>query len=365
MYRRLTSNPNYYNLEGVSGSHINDHLSELVENTLETLQKSKCIEVDEMDVLSTSLGRIAAHYSIKCATADIFSSSLCPTSKIRSILEILVSAVELENFPIRPGEEKVLKEINSCLSEPLEKPYLNTPSSKSILLFFSHFSRLSLTPELTNDTYSLLIKAPVLLHSLIDISAIHGWLFPALYSVTLCQMIIQALWDKDSPLLQLPYFDEEIVEKFKEAGVLDIVDLMNLENDEITKILNMPTEKVEKIAGVCNAYPSVSLKFDQKVEGVTGEVMNINVLLEREGDYSSVYSPYFPEKREENWVLIVGQPKNNRLFGIKKLKILQSLEVQVSFVAPEIGNHECLVYLLCDSYMGADQGEKIILTIYA
>ncbi|XP_066311561.1 DExH-box ATP-dependent RNA helicase DExH12-like [Miscanthus floridulus] len=34
MYRRLTKNPNYYNLQGVSHRHLSDHLSELVETVL-------------------------------------------------------------------------------------------------------------------------------------------------------------------------------------------------------------------------------------------------------------------------------------------------------------------------------------------
>lgn len=41
LYRRLTQNPNYYNLKGVTHRHLSDHLSDLVENTLNDLQQSK------------------------------------------------------------------------------------------------------------------------------------------------------------------------------------------------------------------------------------------------------------------------------------------------------------------------------------
>jgi hypothetical protein len=46
-YRRLTQNPNYYNLSNVSHQHLSDHLSDLVETTLNDLVSSKCISIGE------------------------------------------------------------------------------------------------------------------------------------------------------------------------------------------------------------------------------------------------------------------------------------------------------------------------------
>ena len=63
----MTRNPNYYNLHNVSHQHLSDHLSELVENTLNDLVNSKCITIeDEMDVSPLNLGMIAAYYNISC-----------------------------------------------------------------------------------------------------------------------------------------------------------------------------------------------------------------------------------------------------------------------------------------------------------
>ena len=82
----MTQNPNYYNLHNVSHQHLSDHLSELVENTLNDLVNSKCITIgtlfiltfnplflmlihsieDEMDVSPLNLGMIAAYYNISC-----------------------------------------------------------------------------------------------------------------------------------------------------------------------------------------------------------------------------------------------------------------------------------------------------------
>jgi pre-mRNA-splicing helicase BRR2 len=365
MYRRLTQNPNYYNLQGTSGAHINDHLSELVENTFDTLEKMKFIETDEFEVQSTNLALITSHYNVKCGTSDMFSNSLQPGCKIKSLLEILVASVELENFPIRPSEEKVLKEINACLPDPYEKAYFNTPSSKCLLLISAHFSRLSLTPELTSDTLLLLKKIPVLISALADISANHGWLWPAIYSITLLQMVTQALWDKDSSLLQLPHFTEDLVEKCKENGVEDIIDLMNLEDDFRLNLLKLEKSQLSQIAATCNAYPSVSMKFLEKIEAVSGELVTIEIQFEREGDYQDVRSSFFPFEKEEQWWVFIGAPKSNKLFGVKKVKIMKESCIGISFLAPDPGNHDLMIYLLCDSYLGVDQGEKFLLTVFA
>ena len=82
----MTQNPNYYNLHNVSHSHLSDHLSELVESTLNDLVNSKCIAIgkchqesasvetddcaedDEMSLSALNLGMIAAYYNISCAS---------------------------------------------------------------------------------------------------------------------------------------------------------------------------------------------------------------------------------------------------------------------------------------------------------
>lgn len=54
---------------GMSHRHLSDHLSELVENTLQDLEQSKCISIeDEMDVAPLNLGMIAAYYYINYTT---------------------------------------------------------------------------------------------------------------------------------------------------------------------------------------------------------------------------------------------------------------------------------------------------------
>ena len=47
LFRRLSPNPNYYNLSGRTPQNLNDFISQLIEDTVEDLVASKCISVDE------------------------------------------------------------------------------------------------------------------------------------------------------------------------------------------------------------------------------------------------------------------------------------------------------------------------------
>lgn len=75
MHQRLKS----LHVPGMSHRHLSDHLSELVENTLQDLEQSKCISIeDEMDVAPLNLGMIAAYYYINYTTIgeDFLRSTL-------------------------------------------------------------------------------------------------------------------------------------------------------------------------------------------------------------------------------------------------------------------------------------------------
>ena len=96
--------------QGVSYRHLSDHLSELVETTLNELEHSKCISIeDDMDTAPLNLGMIAAYYYINYTTIELFSMSLGNKTKIRGLIEIIAAAAEFEDLEIRHGEDGVLR----------------------------------------------------------------------------------------------------------------------------------------------------------------------------------------------------------------------------------------------------------------
>ena len=158
MYRRMTQNPNYYKLQGVSHRHLSDHLSELVETTLADLEHSKCISVeDDIDVAPINLGMIAAYYYINYRTIELFSKTLTARTKIRGLLDIVASAAEFEAIPIRHGEESALRQICARLPSKLDpKSKYNDPHVKANVLLQAHLSRVPISAELQKDTNEIL-----------------------------------------------------------------------------------------------------------------------------------------------------------------------------------------------------------------
>ena len=74
-------------LQGSSHRHLSDHLSDLVESTLNDLEQSMCLAVeDDMDTTPLNLGMIAAYYYINYTTIELFSLSLTPKTKMKGWL---------------------------------------------------------------------------------------------------------------------------------------------------------------------------------------------------------------------------------------------------------------------------------------
>lgn len=304
MYRRLTQNPNYYNLQGTSHRHLSDHLSELVETTLSDLEQARCISIEEgMEVTPLNLGMIASYYYINYTTVELFASSLTATTKLRGLLEIVASASEFELLPVRLREDDTLAALAAHCPHKLESPRFSDPHTKVNVLLQCHFGRRDLPPELTADLHGTLEKVTKLLQAIVDVLSSSGWLAPALAAMELCQMCVQALWDRDPVLLQLPHVTREIAMRAKAAGIETVFDLMEMDDDERVELLAMPPAHLADVARVCNRYPSVELAFEvEDTEDVSaGDTVTVLISLEREAEEQqgvpAVHAPHYPKAR--------------------------------------------------------------------
>ncbi|OMO90989.1 hypothetical protein COLO4_18725 [Corchorus olitorius] len=365
MYRRLTQNPNYYNLQGVSHRHLSDHLSELVENTLNDLEASKCIAIeDDMDLSALNLGMIASFYYISYTTIERFSSSLTSKTKMKGLLEILASASEYAQLPIRPGEEDVLRRLINHQRFSFENPGCIDPHAKANALLLAHFSRQHVGGNLALDQREVLLFAMRLLQAMVDVISINGWLSLALLAMEVSQMVTQGMWERDSMLLQLPHFTKELAKRCQEnpgKSIETIFDLVEMEDGERRELLQMSDLQLLDIAKFCNRFPNIDLSYEIESENVrAGEYVTLQVTLERdlEGrtEVEPADAPRFPKAKEEGWWLVVGDTKTDQLLAIKRVSLARKAKVNLVFCAPsEAGRKTYMLYFMCDSYLGCDQ----------
>mgnify|MGYP005990180507 CR=1 FL=1 len=378
-YRRLVKNPNYYNLQGVTNAHLSDHLSEVIEQTVQDLEESKCLEVQEdMELAPLNLSMIASYYYIHYTTVELFVSSVTEKTKIRGALEILCASSEFGQLPLRMAEETQLKQLGMYLPQGVS-PSANyeDAATKVLVLLQSHFSRLALPAELRGDLHTILRDSIKLLQALVDVVASQGWLKPAVAAMELSQMLVQGLWDKDSVLLQIPHFTAEIVAAMKAVQVESVFEVLEMEDDVREKVLPLSPAQMSDVALFCNSYPNIELSFEVDAEegGVVpaGTPVTVSITMQREvdedddeADLGTVRSSRYPHAKSESWWLMLGDKRGNALLSIKRVSLAAALRAKLTFTAPEaLGAHELTLYFMSDSYLGCDQEYDILLTCVA
>ncbi|CAF0874013.1 unnamed protein product, partial [Didymodactylos carnosus] len=337
LYRRMTQNPNYYNLQGISHRYVSDQLSELVENTLNHLEKSNCIAIEnEMNTFPLNLGMIAAYYYINYRTIELFSKSLSAKTNIKTLLDIVANAAEYENIPIRHHDDSILKKLATHLPNKFNNVKFNDSHVKTNLLIQAHLSRIQLSTELQKDVNDILNKAIRLVQACVDVLSSNGWLSPALVAMELAQMLTQAMWNKESYLRQIPHFTAEIIQRCKEQKIETVFDLIDMQDDDRVSLLQLSVDKLADAARFCNRYPNIELTYEivDKDNIISSSTVNVNVTLERASVVGPVIAPFFPQKREEGWWLVIGELKSNSLVSIKRLILHQKAKVNLDFVAP-------------------------------
>jgi pre-mRNA-splicing helicase BRR2 len=179
-----------------------------------------------MDVSALNLGMIAAYYNISCkyghiaiapqpqscstdVTVEVYTLSLKERTKLKGLLEVVSSSAEFEAIPIRRHEDVLLKRIYDRVPVKLDRADFEAPHFKTFLLLQAHYSRLQLPPDLAADQALVLEKILNLLSACVDVMSSNAWL-NALGAMDLSQMCVQGVWEKDSPLKQIPHFEPNV-----------------------------------------------------------------------------------------------------------------------------------------------------------
>ncbi|KAK0436342.1 Sec63 domain-containing protein, partial [Desarmillaria tabescens] len=134
---------------------------------------------------------------------------------------------------------------------------------------------------------------------------------------------------------------------------------MEMEDDRRTALLQMTQAQMQDVVTFVNSYPTLDVTHELVSGDYTaGAPIILQVALARdvdeddeEGD-QTVIAPFYLGKKMANWWL-VGEPSTRQLLVIKGVTVTRNLAVQLEFTLPK-GKHSLKLYVICDSYVGAD-----------
>lgn len=119
------------------------------------------------------------------------------------------------------------------------------------------------------------------------------------------------------------------------------------------------------VATFVNSYPTLDVNFElSKGEYTAGAPVTLQVSLARDIDDedaeadATVVAPFYPSSKLANWWLVIGAPRTRALLAIKRVTVARRLGVKLEFTLPK-GEHELRLYVICDSYVGADHDVEI------
>lgn len=290
---------------------------------------------------------------------------------LRAVPEILAGSSEFRqrNAVLTLPERRIIQSQMNRIKSRMVKPKFNHPVCvKGNVLLHSHLLRKtdSLSTNQKDDLRYMLHAADRLVEAMISVCQSSDLIHTAINCIDFQQRMTQALWVKDSPLLQLPHFSAENIKtcgkhkiktipQYRELSKKDrsFIDMTELEQEDIEQYLKLfPDIKV-------SAKVFVDDEEDSKVyEGDTCIVRLVitRINLRKGEKVGFVHSPFFPFPKEEALWVVLGQMNSGRIVSIEKLTSLDRVVCHdIKFVAPPVGHYKFDLFIKSNGYVGADQ----------
>lgn len=236
-----------------------------------------------------------------------------PNMALKRVIIILCASLEFSkshNPEVieRPTDNqevpRLIRDLPKLGEKNKEKPLCFSYSIKSRAIMHAHLSRMKLPPStLEKDRCFIVRKCPYLLQEVVQCVAqlitlaLSGRIqnMPSLMtlenSMKLSSLIVQALWEYQSPLLQLPHFTEDTLRHFerKKIKIRSIEHLARMkESDRRESLKNFTDAQYEDIKLVMSTMPFISVEskfevLDDEDPGVitAGSIVTVSVKLLR------------------------------------------------------------------------------------
>ncbi|KAI9496946.1 Sec63 Brl domain-containing protein [Zychaea mexicana] len=222
----------------------------------------------------------------------VFVKELKENADFKALIRILSGAHEfLENAAPRPGDEKVIKAVNSAIAEELEnrfgEKYDNGNESvpayrrKASSLLYAYFLRQDLNSKgsgaeakaLLQDQRFIVEKSVHLLQGLLQIAIVKQWLGVASNVMDLQQHLLQATYPGEQSVKQLPHINTQILRRYyrnKKKHIHSVQQTLALSESERKELLKpLDDQQYLDVTEVATRIPQ--LKVNKAVFKVVGD----------------------------------------------------------------------------------------------
>ena len=379
-FRRLTRNPAYYGVPVNDPAHISDALSALIDSTCADLERAHCIRMGAgkaadgttfPSLESTPLGRIASFYYLHFTTIALFCSRLRQDADELEILSLLCDSAEYDQLPVRHCEDSTNASLAAEVPYHLEDRPMDDPHTKAHLLCQAHISRVPLpSSDYVTDTKSVLDQAIRILQAIVDVSAEQGWLRPAISAMHLVEMLVQACWLDEDPILTLPGVTPANLPKLKRALGIDFLPQLLYDTPDAFIRSALPeadpaswtdSHKIADLLKVKNHIPRINVALTPARNPVTGKA-KIRVDITHAGGAplgptTFAYAPQFPKLKQDGWWVLIGIPETGELLALRRLSLnarVTSFDLTFDANAGSATKKYAL-YFMSDTYLGINQ----------
>lgn len=372
---------------------------------------------------------------------------------VAKVMETMCCALEFINLQLgkddgnalmnelRPQVYPYQQEVGDVQKSPF---YQKRPTGvvKAHLLLYGHLCRVPIPDALKKDFMFVMKKTPRLIQEVFQLSASvprikpnYGWATPSIGAVEIMQCMIRAIpieakkhfpspmKSKSGPptIVQLPHITHEMCLKdLMKRNIKSLSDFLQMEDSQaISELTNLGLNKVQvgEIMTAIHSFPALTMSArafidddelrdsdDPEFLSMTDIVtVKVNALLSRRGhmdpmfDVESLngktvraYAPNYPFPKDEFWIFMVINPKDNSILGHARVSMVEAerngatfrnvisesespdeilkivnehgQDIRIQFLAPAPGKHKLTLIAMCDSWIGADYGLTLTLT---
>jgi len=281
------------------------------------------------------------------------------------------------NMTTTAAEKKDITSIMSKVKSQMQKPkYMHPIVVKGNVLMHAHLLRKTeeLSAKSKEDLKNMLKKSGALVEAMITVCKHQDWMKTAVNCIEFGQCITQAVWTKDSNLLQLPHFTAEDAKHCEKAKAsqraTNVLQFIKIPDEDKKGMAYMTDEQKADVLACCKLFPQIAVDYqvyvddDEDDKVYEGDLLTIEVCITRtnlkEGEKAGlVHAPRFPFPKVEAWWILCGTTEGKIITIDKVSDSDRVVKHKIKFLAPKQGEYEFDLFVKSNSYLGLDHKQKI------